>query len=56
MTDHVEYYRHRMEEELAAADGADDISVAQIHRAMADGYRRMIDERVPAEDRLSAAG
>ena len=57
MTDHGEYYRHRMEEELAAAEAADDISVAQIHRALADGYRRIIDECVPAEkDRLSAAG
>ena len=44
MNDHVEYYQHRLETELAAADRAKDASVQQIHRALADRYRQLLSE------------
>lgn len=55
MTEHGEYYRRRMEEELIAAERSMDSSVAQIHRALADGYRRMIEEQPSADTGLVGA-
>ena len=51
VTQKLEYYRHRAEEELAAADIAGDPSIAQIHREMAQRYRALlIDDVSAAED------
>ena len=44
MNDHGQYYRRRMEAELAAAEKADDASAANIHRSLADRYRELIGE------------
>lgn len=37
------YYQSRLEAELEAADRADDPSIAQIHRDMADRYHELLD-------------
>ena len=44
MNDHGNYYRRRMEAELDAAERSEDVSAKQVHRALADHYRRMIEE------------
>lgn len=44
MPDHDHYFRQRMESELEAAQRADDASVAEIHRALAERYRQMIED------------
>ena len=49
MDDNGQYYRRRMEAELQAAECCEDVSVAQIHRALADGYRRLIEENSKPE-------
>ena len=42
MTETDNYYRRRIQEELAAAERAADASVSQIHREMARRYRDML--------------
>ena len=37
-----DYYRQRVEEELAAADSANDAGVSQIHLDMAELYRDLL--------------
>lgn len=44
MNDHGQYYRRRMEAELEAAKRAEDASVAEVHRSLAERYRKMIEE------------
>lgn len=36
----IDYYRRRIEEELAAAERAEDPDIAQLHRDMAEQYRQ----------------
>lgn len=44
MSDGGEYYRQRLEAELAAADQANDAQAALIHRALAARYRQLLQE------------
>lgn len=55
MSDEGDYYRRRMEAELDAAERSEDPSVVQIHLALADSYRRMIEEQPAADPRLAGA-
>lgn len=41
----IEYYRQRADEELAAAERADNLVIAQIHREMAQRYRDMLNSK-----------
>ena len=40
------YYRRRIEEELAAAKAADRSEIAVIHRELASRYREMLETRL----------
>lgn len=42
MTDNNLYYRRRIDEEVAAADSANDLIVSRIHRDMAQLYRDLL--------------
>jgi hypothetical protein len=42
MGDNRDYYRRRMEEELAAAERSGDPAISGIHREMAARYRDML--------------
>ena len=42
MGDNKDYYRRRMEEELAAAEQSGDPAISSIHREMAARYRDML--------------
>ena len=46
MNDNDNYYRRRIEEELAAANVADSQTSAQIHRDMARRYRDMLHDKL----------
>ena len=46
MADSDNYYRQRMAEEMAAAEGAGDPSASRIHRDLARLYSDMIDFRL----------
>jgi hypothetical protein len=46
VTDSENYYRQRIEEEMAAAEQAGDPSISSIHREMARRYRDMLDTRL----------
>lgn len=46
MTDN-DYYRRRIAEELAAAEAAAHSSISNIHREMAEEYRRKLQARLP---------
>jgi hypothetical protein len=54
MSDGNNYYRKRIEEELAAADRAGDSSIALIHREMAERYRELLKEQ--SEELADAKG
>lgn len=56
MADNESYYRNRIEEELAAAERADDPSVANIHRDLARRYRDLIETRVQLVPTYQEAG
>ena len=43
-TQDLNYYRQRADEELAAAQQADDSSIAQIHCEMAQRYRALAND------------
>ena len=43
MTDNDDYYRRRIEEELAAAETASDAAISQIHLEMAKRYLEELD-------------
>jgi hypothetical protein len=64
MSDQGQFYQRRLEAELSAAESASDPSVAQIHRDMAERYRRLLGDcggadvpmtREPAEPLARAA-
>jgi hypothetical protein len=45
-TQNLNYYRHRADEELAAAERAVEPSIAQIHCEMAQRYRALANDGV----------
>ncbi|MDP8913634.1 MAG: hypothetical protein M3N39_08680 [Pseudomonadota bacterium] len=49
----VEYYRHRMAEELFAADTSPSAAAEQCHRKMAEAYAKKL-EALNAEQPLSS--
>lgn len=49
MTDNDLYYRQRIDEELAAADAADDAAISRIHHDMAERYRGLLGAAPPAK-------
>ena len=49
-TQNLEYYRHRAEEELAAAATTREPGIAQIHREMAQRYRVLLPDDVSAAE------
>ena len=56
MSDNQSYYLRRIEEEMAAAVGAENASIAQIHRDMARRYRDLVDDQavhIDGEPRLA---
>jgi hypothetical protein len=44
MSDQGQFYQRRLEAELSAAESASDPSVAQIHRDLAERYRRLLGD------------
>lgn len=40
----LDYYRQRADEEMAAAERADDPGISQIHRELAQRYRDLLNE------------
>jgi hypothetical protein len=55
MHDSIAYYSRRIEEELAAADRAEQMSTAQIHRDMAQLYRDLLDSEGRRQDGVADA-
>ena len=49
----LDYYRHRADEELAAAESAGDPAIALIHREMARRYRDLVAETGFAAEQMA---
>lgn len=54
MTNNDQYYRQRIDGELAAADSASDMAIARIHTEMAQLYRDMLRTVSPQPMRSNA--
>ena len=54
MAEKDNYHRQRIEEELAAAERAQDPAIARIHLEMAQRYRDKIDLESPLETNAAA--
>lgn len=48
----LDYFRHRADEELEAAERADDPAIAHIHLEMANQYRGMLSKTGAAKEEM----